>query len=77
MKTVKQETAPVVKEKEQSWEDKLPPFTLHPTFDLYAFKTAVVNASEKAAAFQDLWNHWDPSAMSFYFVHYQKYEGEG
>jgi elongation factor 1-gamma len=67
--------APVKAPKEQTWEDKLPP--IKEGFDLQEFKTLVVNAADKHEAFQQLWSNWDDSAMSFYFVHYDKYDGEG
>jgi elongation factor 1-gamma len=69
------EPKPAAAPKEQSWEDKLPP--LKEGFDLQEFKTLVVNAADKHEAFQQLWNNWDDQAMSFFFVHYDKYEGEG
>lgn len=37
----------------------------------------IVNAVDKKEALDTLWKNWDNSAMSFYFVHYEKYEGEG
>ena len=46
-------------------------------FNLFDFKTLIVNAQDKKDALQSLWKAWDNSAFSFYFVHYEKYEGEG
>lgn len=57
--------------KEQSWEDKLP--ALKEGFNLFEFKTLIVNAADKKTALQTLWQNWDDETMSFYFVHYQKY----
>lgn len=37
----------------------------------------IVNAVDKKEALDTLWKNWDNTAMSFYFVHYEKYEGEG
>ncbi|CDW83612.1 elongation factor 1- [Stylonychia lemnae] len=61
------------KEKEPSWEDKLP----QSTFDLFNYKTLIVNAEDKREALQQLWSQWDDNAFSIWFIHYQKYDGEG
>ena len=37
----------------------------------------MVNAPDKHEAFQQLWANWDDATMSFFFVHYDKYDGEG
>jgi len=42
-----------------------------------AVSARLVNAADKREALQSLWQNWDDAAMSFYFVHYQKYDGEG
>lgn len=47
------------------------------TFDLFNYKTLIVNAADKKEALSTLWQSWDNNAFSFWFVHYQKYEGEG
>ena len=61
--------------KEQTWEDILP--AVPEGFNLFDFKTLIVNAQDKKEALESLWKAWDNSAFSFYFVHYEKYEGEG
>lgn len=44
---------------------------------LFDFKTYIVNHPDKKEALQQLWGAWDDNAMSFWFVHYEKVEGEG
>jgi elongation factor 1-gamma len=61
--------------KEVTWEDKLP--EIKNGFALFDFKTLIVNAADKKEALKTLWSGWDEQAFSFYFVHYQKYDGEG
>ena len=46
-------------------------------FNLYDFKTLIVNAVDKREALKTLWAEWDSNAMSLWYIHYQKYEGEG
>lgn len=53
--------------------DSLPPTT----FDLFSFKTLFVNAPNKADALKFLWENYDANGYSFWYVKYQKYEGEG
>lgn len=53
----------------------MPP--INENFNLFDFKTLIVNHKDKREALQTLWKNWDDNAFSFYFVHYQKYEGEG
>ncbi len=60
--------------KEETWEDKLPP--INENFSLFDFKTLIVNHKDKREALKTLWKNWDDKAFSFYFVHYQKCEGE-
>lgn len=47
------------------------------TFDFFNYKTLIVNALDKKEALKTLWDQWDNSAFSFWFVKYDKYEGEG
>ena len=68
--TSPQSTAPATP-KEESWEDRLPP--INEKFNLFEFKTLIVNHKTKREALQTLWQNWDNNAFSFYFVHYQKY----
>lgn len=44
---------------------------------MFDFKTYIVNHPDKKEALQQLWGAWDDNAMSFWFVHYEKVEGEG
>ncbi len=53
----------------------MPP--INENFNLFDFKTFIVNHKDKREALQTLWKNWDNNAFSFYFVHYQKYQGEG
>jgi len=59
--------------KEANFEDLLPPCP----FDLYAYKTKFVNSTEKEATLNELWEKWDPLALSVWHFHYDKCEGEG
>jgi len=44
-------------------------------FDFYDFKTEFVNSKDKKAVLEDLWkNKWDDKALSFWYVHYKKYD---
>lgn len=55
----------------KAWATSLPELK----FDFYDFKTEFVNAKDKKAVLQDLWkNKWDDKALSFWHVHYQKYD---
>ena len=47
------------------------------TFDLFNFKTLIVNAPDKKVALKQLWEQWDDNAFSFWFVKYEKCDGEG
>eukprot|EP00347_Sterkiella_histriomuscorum_P012730 403367437 len=69
----KVEQKPTEEVKQPSWEDLLPPTT----FDFFNYKTLIVNAADKKEALSTLWSQWENSAFSFWFIHYQKYEGEG
>jgi hypothetical protein len=62
-----QSTAPATPKKE-TWEDRLPP--INESFNLFDFKTYIVNHKNKREALQTLWHNWDSTAFSFYFVHY-------
>lgn len=54
--------------------DALPPSK----FDLYNFKTLFVNHPEKAiGGMEALKEQFDPEGYSLWFIHYDKYKGEG
>lgn len=72
-KAAEDETPKEPARKEPTWEDELP----QTTFDLFNYKTLIVNAADKKEALKTLWDSWENNAFSFWFVHYQKYEGEG
>lgn len=46
-------------------------------FNLFDFKTLIVNAPNKKDAIQFLWDNFDENGFSFWKITYQKYEGEG
>lgn len=47
------------------------------TFDLFAFKTLYVNATNKQDALDFLWANWDEKAFSFWYLKYDKLPSEG
>lgn len=53
--------------------------TLPPTsFDLYNFKTLFVNSKDRRGeGMKFFFDNYDKNGYSIYFLHYQKYEGEG
>lgn len=54
--------------------DLLPPST----FDLYNFKTLFVNIKDKKGeGIEELKKQFDPNGYSLWFLHYDKYKGEG
>jgi len=60
--------------KETNPLDALPPTP----FDLYAFKTFFVNCPDrKGEGMKFFFENYDPAGYSIYFIHYDKYEGEG
>jgi len=63
---------PVVKS-EKSALDSLPPSS----FNLFDFKTFYVNAPDKHEALKFFFDNFDSQGYSLYWVHYQKYAGEG
>jgi len=46
-------------------------------FNLYDFKTLIVNAPNKKDAIQFLWDNFDAQGFSFWKIEYEKYPGEG
>ena len=55
----------------KKWAKNLPELK----FEFYDFKTEFVNSKDKKAVLNDLWkNKWDDKALSFWHVHYQKYD---
>jgi len=68
----KTEEAP--KKKEENPLDLLPPTS----FDLFNFKTFFVNLADKRGeGMKAFYEQYDREGYSIYFVHYDKYEGEG
>lgn len=62
------------KKKEANPLDVLPPTP----FDLFAFKTFFVNHKDKRGeGMKFFFENYDKEGYSIYFVHYDKYEGEG
>jgi len=62
------------KKKEANPLDVLPPTS----FDLFAFKTFFVNHKDKRGeGMKFFFENYDREGYSIYFVHYDKYEGEG
>ena len=53
--------------------DELPPST----FDLYNFKTYFVNHPDKKEAVEELFKQFDPAGYSFWYIEYEKAEGDG
>jgi hypothetical protein len=43
---------------------------------LYQYKTLFVNHKNKAEALQELWSQFNSEALSIWFIHYEKMEGE-
>jgi elongation factor 1-gamma len=63
-----------VQKKEINPLDELPPTK----FDLYAFKTFFVNCHDrKGEGMKFFFENYDREGYSIYFLHYDKYEGEG
>lgn len=71
--------APVAKKEAPAEKPKNNIEVLPPTsFDLYAFKTLFVNHPDKKGAAVDTWYEMcDWEGWSFWFLHYDIYEGEG
>jgi elongation factor 1-gamma len=62
------------KKKETNPLDELPPSK----FDLFNFKTFYVNhPDKKGAAVDEFLKIYDPEGYTIYFLHYEKYTGEG
>ncbi len=62
------------KKKEANPLDLLPPST----FDLFNFKTFFVNVKDKKGeGIEELKKLYDPNGFSLWFLHYDKYKGEG
>lgn len=90
---VKEKLKPVVEEKKPSAknedndddepkeEKKLPnPLDLLPpsSFDLFNFKTLFVNHKDKSGGgIDELKKIFDPAGYAIWFLHYEKYKGEG
>jgi len=83
-KEEKKAAAPVKKEekktedapakKEENPLDSLPPSK----FDLYNFKTLFVNSPDRRGeGMKFFFENYDPEGYTIYFIHYDKYEGEG
>ena len=73
---VKQETTtePKPAKKDGNPLDELPPTK----FDLYSFKTFFVNEPDKRGkGMQFFFDNYDREGYCIYFLHYEKYEGEG
>lgn len=55
----------------KAWSTGLPELK----FDFYDFKTEFVNSKDQASVLKNLWtNKWDDAGLSFWFVHYKKYD---
>ena len=67
----KKEAAPPV-DKLKEWETNLPALK----FEFYDYKTLFVNAPDKNEALEKLYSDWDDKALSFWYLHYQKYDEE-
>ena len=74
----KKEATPADEEKPAK-KDVNPLDALPPTkFDLYAFKTFFVNEPDKRGkGMQFFFDNYDREGYCIYFLHYEKYEGEG
>lgn len=60
--------------KEENPLDVLPPSP----FDLYNFKTLFVNSPDRRGeGMKFFFDNYDPEGYTIYFIHYDKYEGEG
>ena len=60
--------------KETNPLDELPPSS----FNLFDFKTFFVNHPDKRGeGMKFFFDNYDPEGYSIYFLHYEKYEGEG
>jgi len=71
----KEETAEAApSKKEENPLDALPPSK----FDLYNFKTLFVNSPDRRGeGMKFFFENYDTEGYSIYFIHYEKYEGEG
>ena len=45
-------------------------------FDFYDYKTLFVNSKDKSEALNTLFSQWDDKALSFWHLHYQKYDAD-
>ena len=62
----------------QPEKKKVNPLDLIETkFDLFDFKTELVNSKDKSATIDKLFDTYDKEAFSFYHLVYDKAEGEG
>lgn len=65
-------------EKPKEKSEKNPLDLLPPTsFNLFDFKTLIVNAQDKKAAVKTFFEQYDPQGFSIWFITYDKAEGEG
>jgi elongation factor 1-gamma len=64
---------------EEEEKKKKNPLDLLPEtkFNLFDFKTMIVNATDKKEAFKFLWDNYDAEGFSFWEIKYDKAEGEG
>jgi len=70
----KEETDEKPAKKEENPLDALPPTT----FNLYDFKTFFVNTPDRRGlGMKTFFEQYDKEGYSIYFLHYEKYEGEG
>lgn len=70
----KEEEKPAAEKKDVNPLDVLPPTK----FDLYNFKTFFVNEVDKRGkGMPFFFENYDKDGYSIYFLHYEKYEGEG
>ncbi|KRX04442.1 Translation elongation factor EF1B, gamma chain, conserved [Pseudocohnilembus persalinus] len=70
-KVEKKEEAPPQKAKNPL--DELPPSP----FNLFDFKTFIVNEKDKQKGVEEFWKQFDPQGYSIWHIKYDRYEGEG